>query len=48
MVHNGIEYGDMQMICEAYALMQGLLGLKPAEMSEDLRRVEHRRSSTAS
>ena len=32
MVHNGIEYGDMQMICEAYALMQGLLGLKSAEM----------------
>jgi 6-phosphogluconate dehydrogenase len=34
MVHNGIEYGDMQMICEAYALMQGLLGLKPKEMGE--------------
>ena len=34
MVHNGIEYGDMQMICEAYALMSGLLGLKPAEMGE--------------
>jgi 6-phosphogluconate dehydrogenase len=33
MVHNGIEYGDMQMICEAYALMKGLLGLKPADMS---------------
>jgi 6-phosphogluconate dehydrogenase len=32
MVHNGIEYGDMQMICEAYALMSGLLGLKPADM----------------
>jgi 6-phosphogluconate dehydrogenase len=32
MVHNGIEYGDMQMICEAYALMKGLLALKPAEM----------------
>lgn len=32
MVHNGIEYGDMQMICEAYSLMSGLLGLKPAEM----------------
>jgi len=32
MCHNGIEYGDMQMICEAYALMKGLLGLKPAEM----------------
>ncbi|HEY4989032.1 MAG TPA: NADP-dependent phosphogluconate dehydrogenase [Opitutaceae bacterium] len=34
MVHNGIEYGDMQMISEAYALLKGLLGLKPAEMSE--------------
>ncbi len=34
MVHNGIEYGDMQMICEAYALMQGILGLKPAEMGD--------------
>src|SRR5690349_20919745 len=34
MVHNGIEYGDMQMICEAYSLMSGLLGLKPAEMGE--------------
>jgi len=32
MVHNGIEYGDMQMICEAYALMQGLLGFKAREM----------------
>ncbi|MBN2577322.1 MAG: NADP-dependent phosphogluconate dehydrogenase [Deltaproteobacteria bacterium] len=30
MVHNGIEYGDMQMICEAYFLMARLLGL-PAE-----------------
>jgi 6-phosphogluconate dehydrogenase len=34
MVHNGIEYGDMQMICETYDLMRGLLGLKPAEMGE--------------
>ncbi len=33
MVHNGIEYGDMQMICEAFWLMQILLGLSPAEMS---------------
>ncbi|MGB0290217.1 MAG: NADP-dependent phosphogluconate dehydrogenase [Opitutales bacterium] len=32
MVHNGIEYGDMQMICEAYDLMQQVLGLSPAEM----------------
>jgi 6-phosphogluconate dehydrogenase len=30
MVHNGIEYGDMQMICEAYFLMRRLLDL-PAE-----------------
>ncbi|MGB1128053.1 MAG: NADP-dependent phosphogluconate dehydrogenase [Opitutales bacterium] len=34
MVHNGIEYGDMQMICEAYDLMQHVLGLTPAEMGE--------------
>jgi 6-phosphogluconate dehydrogenase len=29
MVHNGIEYGDMQMIGEAYFLMENLLGLNP-------------------
>ncbi|MEO0796143.1 MAG: NADP-dependent phosphogluconate dehydrogenase [Verrucomicrobiota bacterium] len=34
MVHNGIEYGDMQMICEAYDLMKGLLGLSAPEMAE--------------
>ncbi|MGC6454976.1 MAG: NADP-dependent phosphogluconate dehydrogenase [Coraliomargaritaceae bacterium] len=34
MVHNGIEYGDMQMICEAYDLMRQILGLSPAEMGE--------------
>jgi len=33
MVHNGIEYGDMQMICEAYAIMRDVLGLSPAEIS---------------
>ena len=33
MVHNGIEYGDMQMICEAYALLGGLLGLSAADQS---------------
>jgi 6-phosphogluconate dehydrogenase len=32
MVHNGIEYGDMQMIAESYFLMKHLLGLTPAEM----------------
>ncbi len=31
MVHNGIEYGDMQMICEAYALMKHLLGMSAEE-----------------
>ena len=34
MVHNGIEYIDMQLICEAYMLMKNLLGMKPDEMSE--------------
>ncbi len=33
MVHNGIEYGDMQMICESYALMSKLLEMEPKEMS---------------
>ncbi|HRQ37200.1 MAG TPA: decarboxylating NADP(+)-dependent phosphogluconate dehydrogenase [Chloroflexota bacterium] len=33
MVHNGIEYGDMQLIGEAYDLMQTALGLSPDEMS---------------
>ncbi len=32
MVHNGIEYGDMQMICEAYSLMKNVLGLSYEEM----------------
>ena len=27
MVHNGIEYGDMQLICEAYQLMKDVLGM---------------------
>ena len=34
MVHNGIEYGDMQMICEAYQLMDNLLGMEPKAMSK--------------
>jgi 6-phosphogluconate dehydrogenase len=32
MVHNGIEYGDMQLICEAYQLMSEGLGLSADEM----------------
>ncbi len=34
MVHNGIEYGDMQLICEAYNLLKTALGLSPSEMQE--------------
>lgn len=32
MVHNGIEYGDMQLICEAYHLMKDVLGLDAKEL----------------
>jgi 6-phosphogluconate dehydrogenase len=34
MIHNGIEYGDMQMISEAYFLMEQLMGLDPLEMAD--------------
>ena len=34
MVHNGIEYGDMQLICEAYQIMKDLLGMSYDEMHE--------------
>ena len=34
MVHNGIEYGDMQLICEAYFVMRRLLGLEPAALHD--------------
>jgi 6-phosphogluconate dehydrogenase len=34
MVHNGIEYGDMQLICEAYQIMKELLGMSCMEMHE--------------
>jgi 6-phosphogluconate dehydrogenase len=34
MVHNGIEYGDMQMICETYQMMKQGLGMTNAEMHE--------------
>jgi 6-phosphogluconate dehydrogenase len=36
MVHNGIEYGDMQLICEAYQLMRDGLGMSAAEMHDVL------------
>jgi 6-phosphogluconate dehydrogenase len=34
MIHNGIEYGDMQLICEAYFLLKNLLGLNAQKMSD--------------
>ena len=34
MVHNGIEYGDMQLICEAYHFMQSALGMDNQSMAE--------------
>ena len=34
MVHNGIEYGDMQLICEAYHLLHGYLGLKAEQIAK--------------
>ncbi len=37
MVHNGIEYGDMQLICEAYQIMRELLGMTPDEMHQEFR-----------
>jgi 6-phosphogluconate dehydrogenase len=36
MVHNGIEYGDMQLICEAYQIMKLGLGLSAGEMHDVL------------
>ena len=34
MVHNGIEYGDMQIICEAYQMMKQGLGMGNDEMHQ--------------
>jgi len=34
MVHNGIEYGDMQLIAEAYDMMRGILGMSADEMAD--------------
>ncbi len=34
MVHNGIEYGDMQLCCEAYHLMRDVLGMSAPEMHQ--------------
>jgi len=37
MVHNGIEYGDMQLICEAYDILKHALGLSNQELFEVFR-----------
>src|SRR5205807_2390932 len=34
MVHNGIEYGDIQLICEAYAILKNVLDLQADELAE--------------
>jgi 6-phosphogluconate dehydrogenase len=34
MVHNGIEYGDMQLICESYFMLKGALGLSNDELHD--------------
>ena len=38
MIHNGIEYADMQLIAESYDLLRHVGGLSPAEISEVFRR----------
>ena len=40
MVHNGIEYGDMQLICEAYQIMKNVLGMNSDEMHEVFKKWE--------
>jgi 6-phosphogluconate dehydrogenase len=34
MVHNGIEYGDIQLICEAYAIMKDVLEMQAPELAD--------------
>src|SRR5947209_20070929 len=34
MVHNGIEYGVMQLICEAYAILKNVLGLEAKDLAD--------------
>jgi 6-phosphogluconate dehydrogenase len=34
MVHNGIEYGDIQLICEAYAILKDVLGMDAAQLAD--------------
>ena len=41
MVHNGIEYGDIELICECYQLMRDGLGMTNAQMQETFSRWNH-------
>ncbi|WP_394209429.1 NADP-dependent phosphogluconate dehydrogenase [Enterovibrio calviensis] len=41
MVHNGIEYADMQLICEAYQMMSDVLGMSPNEVGEVFEQWNH-------
>jgi len=34
MVHNGIEYGDMQLICEAYAILKDVVGMDDQQLAD--------------
>ncbi len=47
MVHNGIEYADMQLIAEAYDLIRRGTGKIPGRDRRRLRRVEQRRAGVA-
>jgi 6-phosphogluconate dehydrogenase len=38
MVHNGIEYGDMQLICEAYSILKDFLGMSPPELHQTFKK----------
>ena len=44
MVHNGIEYGDIQLICEAYAILKDILGMDAAQLADTFRRMEQGRT----
>ena len=44
MVHNGIEYGDMQLICEAYAILKDVVGMDDRRARRHFHRMEQRRA----
>ena len=48
MVHNGIEYGDMQLICEAYNIMKNGLGMTRAGNARGFQGMEHGRTGFVS